>query len=109
MFILAFYGFFGIGEQAANSAKSVSTILQFSALRFLISDGKAHFLMLVISKYKHNDNNRPFGMSILREDCTAQFCPVQAILDYLVLRGKSPRSAFLSFKFGTDYGRTIQY
>ena len=60
MFLLAFYGFFRIGELAANSAKSVSTVLQFSALRFLISDGKAHFLKLVISEYKHNVNNRPF-------------------------------------------------
>ena len=32
MFLLAFHGFYRIGGLAANSAKSVSTVLQFSAL-----------------------------------------------------------------------------
>ena len=95
MFLLAFYGFFRIGELAANSAKSVSTVLQFSALRLLISDGTVHFLKLVISEYKHNVNNRAFEILISREDCPAQFCPVQAILDYLVLRGNRPGPLFV--------------
>ena len=87
IFLLAFYGSFCIGELAAKSARSVSTVVQFSALRFLISNGKPHFLKLVISEYKHNINNRPFEILIAREDCPAQFCPVQAILEYLALRG----------------------
>ena len=87
IFLLAFYGFFCIGELAAKSARSVSTVVQFSVLRFLISNGKPHFLKLVISEYKHNINNRPFEILIAREDCPAQFCPVQAILEYLALRG----------------------
>ena len=94
MFLLAFYGFFRIGELAAKSAISVSTVVQFSALRFLICNGKRHFLKLVISEYKHNINNRPFEILIAREDCPAQFCPVQAILDYLVLRGNRPGPLF---------------
>ena len=51
MFLLAFYGFFRIGELAAKSARPVSTVIQFSALRFLLSNGKPHFLKLVISKF----------------------------------------------------------
>ena len=94
MFLLAFYGFFRIGELATKSARSVSTVVQFSALRFLISNGKPHFLKLVISEYKHNNNNRPFEILIAREDCPAQFCPVQAILDYLALRGNRPGPLF---------------
>ena len=94
IFLLAFYGFFHIGELAAKSARSVSTVVKFSALRFLISNGKPHFLKLVISEYKHNINKRPFEILIAREDCPAQFCPVQALLEYLALRGNRPGPLF---------------
>ena len=94
MFLLAFYGFFRIGELAAKSARSVSTVVQFSALTFLIDNGKPHFLRLVISEYKHNINNHPFEILIAREDCPAQFCPVQATLEYLALRGNRPGPLF---------------
>ena len=117
MFLLAFYGFFGIGELAANSAKSVSTVFQFSDLRFLISDGKAHFLKLVISEYKHNVNNRPFEILISREDCPAQFCPVQAIFDYLALRGNRTGPLFCHLnlapitadQFNTELQRCLSF
>ena len=46
-----------------------------------------HFLKLVISEYKHNIHKRPFEILIAREDYPGQSCPVQAILDYLALRG----------------------
>ena len=109
VFLLAIYGFFGIRELAAHSANSVSTILQFSALQFLISDGKPHFLKLVMSEYKHNANNRPFEILIPREDCPR---PVLSRAGHFRLsrtERKSPWFAFLSSKFGTDYGRSIQY
>ena len=97
-FLLAFYGFFWISELAAKNARSVSTIVQFSALRFFprfFSHGKSHFLKLVISEYKHNINNHPFEVLIAREDCPAQFCLVQPLLDYLAVEGQSPRPTFL--------------
>ena len=101
MFLLAFYGFFRIGKLAAKSARSVSTVVQFTALRFLISNGKPHFLKLVISEYKHNINKRPFEILIAREDCPAQFCSVQAILEYLALRGNHPGPLFCNCSLAT--------
>ena len=117
MFLLSIYGFFRICGLAANSAKSVSTILQFSALQFLILDGKAHFVKLVMSENKHNANNRSFEILIPREDCPAQFCPVQTILDYLVLRGNRPGLLFCPLslapitadQFNTELQRCLSF
>ena len=44
MFLIAFYGFFRIGELAAKNANSGGSVVQFSDMRFLTHDGNIHML-----------------------------------------------------------------
>ena len=95
MFLIAFYGFFRIGELAAKNANSGGSVVQFSDMRFLTQDGNIHMLKITITNFKHNTDKRPFVILIERED-SMPFCPVQAMLDYCKLRGTQAGPLFLS-------------
>ena len=47
MFLLAFYGFFRIGELAAKSANSGSPVVQYNQLRFLTQQGNVHMIKII--------------------------------------------------------------
>ena len=86
MFMTAFYGFFRIGELSCASKKQVDTILQFDHVTFLKQSSRVTAVKIVITKFKHNTNNRPFVITIESEPSDT-FCPVQTLLDYIKLRG----------------------
>ena len=67
MFLLAFYGFFRIGELAAKSAGRHCSLLQFKDLTFLMSNGTPHMINLTITDFKHNTSRKPFEILIERE------------------------------------------
>lgn len=58
LFLLAFYGFFRIGELAAKSAISGSAVVQDNQLRFLTQKGNIRMIKITITKFKHNATNR---------------------------------------------------
>ena len=93
MFLIAFYGFFRIGELASKSPANTNTVVQFSSLSFLSRDGCTQSLKITICHFKHNTNNRPVDIIITR-DPTSPFCPVQAMLDYCKVRLFSPGPLF---------------
>ena len=66
MFLIAFYGFFRIGELAAKNANSGGSVVQFSDMRFLTHDGNIHMLKITITNFKHNTDQRPFVILIER-------------------------------------------
>ena len=86
MFLIAFYGFFWIGELATRNANSGGSVVQFSDMRFLTHGGNIHMLKTTITNFKHNTAKRPFVILIERED-SLPCCPVQAMFDYCKLRG----------------------
>ena len=86
MFMTAFYGFFRIGELSCASKKQVDTVLQFDHVTFLKQSSRVTAVKIVITKFKHNTNNRPFVITIESEP-SETFCPVQTLLDYIKLRG----------------------
>ena len=116
MFLIAFYGFFRIGELAAKNANSGSSVLQFSDMRFLTHDGNIHMLKITITNFKHNTDKRPFVILIERED-SMPFCPVQAMLDYCKLRGTqtgplfchSDTSPIKVSQFNTELHRCLSF
>ena len=86
MFLLAFYGFFRIGELAAQSATSGGAVVQYRNLRFLTQQGSVCMLKITITNFKHNTDHSPFDILIARED-HLPLCPVQAMVEFCKLRG----------------------
>ena len=93
MFLLAFYGFFRIGELAAKSVNSGRAVVQYNQIRFLTQKGNVHMIKITITKFKHNNNHRPFDILIERE-LSSLFCPVQAMLKFCHTRGHQPEPLF---------------
>ena len=85
MFLLAFYGFFRIGELAAKSADCAASVVQFKDLTFLVHNGQPRMIKIIITTFKHNTNKQPFEILIERED-TLPFCPVQIMVEYCKTR-----------------------
>ena len=93
MFLVAFYGFFRLGELAIKGPSSVSVVLQYSDIQFLSLDSTVQKVKITISHYKHNAANRPCEIIIDRQS-EESFCPVQSMIDYCRIRGKQPGSLF---------------
>ena len=93
MFLIAFYGFFRIGELAAKSANAGSAVVQYSDMRFLAHQGNIRMVKITITNFKHNADNRPFNILIERED-SLPFCPVQAMIEFCKLRGNQAGPLF---------------
>lgn len=91
MFLMAFYGFFRIGELAAKSG--CSTVVQCENLRLLTSAGKIHSAKITIRNFKHNTTNRPFDIVITGDDCLP-CCPVASLLQYCKIGGDQPGPLF---------------
>ena len=81
MFLLAFYGFFRVGELAAKGVDSTASVLQFKNLKFLVHNGQPQMIKIIITAFKHNTDRKPFEILIDRED-TLAFCPVKSLLQY---------------------------
>lgn len=86
MFLVAFYGLFGIGELIAKSTQLAASVVQYGNLTFLSHDGHIHTAKIMISEYKHNTSYRPLDILIAR-DVSSAFCPVQSLIQYCQLRG----------------------
>ena len=93
MFLLAFFGFFRIGELAAKSTNSGGAVVQYNQLHFLTQQGNVHMIKIRITQFKHNTSNRPFDILIERE-VSSPFCPVQAMLNFCKNRGHQPGPLF---------------
>jgi hypothetical protein len=92
MFLMAFYGFFRMGELASKSTKVVGHVIQYNNVHFQ-TQGIKHMVNITITNFKHNTDKRPFTILIEREPLLP-FCPVQALEDYCKVRGQSPGPFF---------------
>ena len=116
MFMTAFYGFFRIGELSCNSKQQVDTVVQFDQVTFLKQSSRVTAVKIVITKFKHNTNNRPFVITIESEP-SEPFCPVQTLIDYIKLRGyhKGPlftcaaSGAISTNNFNTELRRALNF
>ena len=116
MFLLAFYGFFRVGELAAKSGDSGASVLQFKDLKFLVHNGQPQMIKIIITAFKHNTDRKPFEILIDRED-TLPFCPVKSLLEYCKSRGALPGPLFCQqnlvpitvYQFNTELSRCLQF
>lgn len=82
MFMIAFYGFFRLGELTCKQATMTDRVVSYDNITFVNSQS----VNIVITRFKHNTNNRPFTIVINRQP-GEQYCPVQCLINYLRLRG----------------------
>lgn len=116
MFMIAFYGFFRIGELSCKSKKHTTAVVQFNQVTFLKHSDRVTAVKIVITKFKHNTNNRPFIITIESEPFEA-FCPVQVLLAYIKLRGYNQGPLFASAageaistnSFNIELRRTVNF
>ena len=88
MFLIAFYGFFRVGEIAAKTKGSVQSLLQFRQLQSLPNAHTARTARITISEFKHNTSYRPFGV-LIRSEEAQPFGPLHALVQYCEVRGTS--------------------
>ena len=93
MFMLAFFGFFRIGELATKGPETHCKVVQIGDLAFLKSGSVINKISITICEFKHNTQRRPFEILIERA-ASASFCPVRALLDYCSIRGSQPGPLF---------------
>ena len=93
MSLIAFYGFFRIGELVSKSPASCNSVVQFNNLSFLSTDSCIQSLKITICQFKHNTNRRPVDVIITR-DPASPICPVKAMLDYCKVRLFAPGPLF---------------
>lgn len=93
MFLVAFYGFFRVGELTIKTPERRHSVLQFQSLSFLKSRSEVQAAKLVITDYKHNTTGRPFSI-IIHRDSTVQFCPVEFLLRWCRVRGSNSGPLF---------------
>lgn len=86
MFMIAFYGFFRLGELTCKQASLKDKVVNYDNITFVKHNNLIHSVNIVITRFKHNTNNRPFTIIIERQP-DAQYCPVQCLISYLRLRG----------------------
>ena len=116
MFLLAFYGFFRVGELAAKSGDRADSVLQFNDFKFLVNNGQPQMIKIIITAFKHNTDRKPFEILIDRED-TLPFCPVKSLVEYCRLRGTLPGPLFCQknltpitvYQFNTELSRCLQF
>ena len=89
---LAFFAFLRIGELTVTTSNNQP--LQMHQLSQLYdTNNQVKGIKLTFGNFKHNYNQRPFSLEIYRQ---TRICPVQLLMDYLVLRGSRPGAIFIS-------------
>ncbi|XP_069129437.1 uncharacterized protein [Argopecten irradians] len=94
VFTTAFYGLARIGELLTNLTSQHSHILQIGDIAF---DKQAPQMRLLVCfrHFKHNQGGKPHTVPIASCENKA-LCPVNAMLDYLKVRGPQPGALFIT-------------
>ena len=83
MFVVAFYGFFRVGELTAKGA-NLKPLVKIQDLHFQFKDNCVTAATIVITDFKHNSDRRPFAI-ILHCASGAEFCPVNYLQRYCAM------------------------
>ena len=92
MCLVAFYGFFRVGELTAKGA-NLKPLVHIQNLNFQFKDNCMTAATIVIADYKHNSSRRPFSVVL---DCATgtDFCPVNYLQRHCSMRGTTPGALF---------------
>jgi hypothetical protein len=84
MYLLAFYAFLRVGEMTINSESNANLLLYKNLSLKDSTQGSS--MILTMTNFKHNLGKNPVQLEI-KSQPKCSFCPVQAMLGYLELRG----------------------
>ena len=92
MFLVAFYGFFRVGELTVNGA-NLKSLVHVQDLHFQFSNNVVTSATIVIKDFKHNTTRRPFSVFL---ECAegSTLCPVAYLQHYFSTRGATPGPLF---------------
>ena len=102
VYLVAFHGFFRIGELLPKSQKQANLVLQLGDMQLWNKEGKLHILSLNI---KHSKNMPPGTSENVILHCRTDLCPVTAVQNFLVVRGNASGPLF-SLPGGVPYLRS---
>ena len=88
IFLIAFHGFFRMGELIGHNRKLAKKVFQYSDVF-----KENHTLKIILRYYKTRRSHRPTHVSIFKEN--SKFCPVRALNRYLRVRGQHSGPLFL--------------
>ena len=92
MFLVAFYGFFRVGELTVKGA-NLKSLVHVQDLHFQFSNNVVTSATIVIKDFKHNNTRRPFSVFLERADGST-LCPVAYLQRYFSTRGATPGPLF---------------
>ena len=92
MFLVAFYGFFRVGELTVNGA-NLKSLVHVQDLHFQFSNNVVTSATIVIEDFKHNTPRRPFSVFLERAE-RSTLCPVAYLQRYFSTRGATPGPLF---------------
>ena len=91
MFLVAFYGFFRVGELTAKGT-NLKPLVQIQNLHFKFKDNCVTAATILIADHKHNSSKRPFSV-VLDRATGPDFGPVN-YLRYCSMGGPTPGPLF---------------
>ena len=89
MCLFASYTFSRVGEITASATGNTLQLHQVTKL--LNSNNRVEAFRVTFFDYKHSYNQRPFSLTVSRQNT---FCPVEKLLQYLLVRGGSSGALF---------------
>ena len=93
MCLLAFHAYLRVGEITLNNKKAAVNIIRLSQVAFARDNKNESCLTLTFYSYKHSTNQRPFTLTIRKQQV---FCPVDYLRRYLSARGNRPGPLFVT-------------
>ena len=116
MFMIAFYGFFRLGELASKGRTQLNVVDQFDQVTFLKQTYRVTAVQIVITRFKHNTCNRPFTI-LIESKPSEPYSPMQILIYYIKQRGynQSPLFLFTSGhavfinQFNTELRRALKF
>ena len=90
IFLIAFHGFFRMGELIGHNRKLAKKVVQYTCSDVFKEN---HTLKIILRYYKTRRSHRPTHVSISKEN--SKFCPMRALNRYLRVRGQHSGPLFL--------------
>lgn len=82
MFLLAFNGFFRMGEIACTQSADLTNTVQSQDVEFMYNLGQLTGVKITMYKFKHKKTSDPVQLFITANQKSV-YCPAQALLDYI--------------------------
>lgn len=85
IFLVAFNGFFRLGELVVRTPHSISKVIQRRDVNFIFQNNAMMGVEIIIRHFKTNTHNKPFTIFMAGSKVPHALCPVHSLFNYLQL------------------------